>query len=50
MTDKEKVIYKIAEEFIKTHNPNEWDGNGEPDKDFQPKWKSIIYLKMMSIW
>lgn len=34
MKDKEKVIYKIAEWFIKTHNPNNWDGNGEPDKDF----------------
>lgn len=34
MKEKDKVIRKIAEEFVKTHNPNKWDGNGEPDKDF----------------
>lgn len=53
MTEKDKVIRKIAEEFIKIHNPNEWDGNGEPDKDFSTEmevyniFKDDVYMVIL---
>lgn len=33
-TMTEETARKIAEEFIKEHNPNNWDGTGKPDKGF----------------
>ena len=53
MAEKEKIIHEIAEEFVKTHNPNKWDGNGEPDKDFSEElevydiFKDDVYMVIL---
>lgn len=40
---KEEMIKKIADEFIKKHNPNGWNGNGEPDKEFSTEME-VYYI------
>ena len=53
MKEKDKVIRKIAEEFVKTHNPNGWNGIGEPDKDFSEElevyniFKDDVYMVIL---
>lgn len=53
MIEKEKIIRKIAEEFVKQHNPNDWDGNGESDKDFSEElevydiFKDDVYMVIL---
>lgn len=42
MSEKEKIIHEIAEEFVKTHNPNNWNGIGEPNKDFSEELEQSI--------
>ena len=51
MTDN--AAQKIAANFIKEHNPNNWDGNGKPDKDFSEKlevydiFKCDVYMVIL---
>lgn len=53
MAEKEKIIHEIAEEFVKIHNPNNWNGIGEPNKDFSEElevydiFKDDVYMVIL---